>query len=126
MQLFATSSEDQSVKIWNLNNQLVRELSFDDTLCGVCFGTRRGDLLVGFQCHISLVPLVKYLPGPYLEMLSKMHFDNQMTERHVQFDDHLKFWYDPEIVPTLPMELSQRRPLLPPETPPCPWEEVQN
>jgi len=53
-----------------------------------------------------------------------MHFENELTERHVEFDDHLRFWYDPKEVPTLPLELNQRRPLLPPETPPCPFEEV--
>jgi hypothetical protein len=59
-------------------------------------------------------------------MISAMHFENEPSERHVQFDDELQFWYDPKIVTTLPMELSQRRPLLPPEATPCPWEEVKH
>ncbi|EDO39199.1 predicted protein [Nematostella vectensis] len=64
--LFATSSEDMSVRIWDMDNHLIRELNFDDTLCGVCFLNPRGDLLVGFQSHISLVTLTDYLPAPYL------------------------------------------------------------
>lgn len=125
LKLFATSSEDQSIKLWNIKNQLVRELNFDDTLCGVCFANHRGDLLVGFQCHISLVTLTNYLPGTYLDRVSSMHFENDPVERYVQFDDHLQFWYDPKIVPKLPMDLSQRRPLLPPMETPQPWEEVR-
>ncbi|KAL9984788.1 hypothetical protein ACROYT_G007121 [Oculina patagonica] len=113
--LFATSSEDHCVKIWNTDNQLVREMCFDESLCGVCFANSRGDILVGFQSHISLVTILNYLPLPYLEMLSKMHFDNDPFEDHVQFNDLLKFWYDPERVPRMPLEASKRRPLEPPE-----------
>lgn len=107
--LFATSSEDHSVKIWNCDNQLVREMCFDESLCGVCFANSRGDILVGFQSHISLVTILNYLPTSYLEILSKMHFDNDPFEDHVQFDDMLKFWYDPERVPTMPLEATKRR-----------------
>lgn len=124
LKLFATSSEDHSVRLWNTDNQLVRELNFDDTLCGVCFANHRGDLLVGFQCHISLVTLTNYLPVTYLDRVSYMHFENDPVEHYVQFDDHLKFWYYRKLVPTLPMDLSQRRPLLPPVETPQPWEEV--
>ena len=109
LKLFATSSEDQSVKIWNFENQLVRELCFDSTLCGVSFANARGDLLVGFQLHISLVTLTKYLPVRYLERVSQLNFDNDPFEGHVQFDRHLKFWYDPQTVPTVPLDLTKRR-----------------
>ncbi|XP_068741933.1 WD repeat-containing protein 87-like [Montipora capricornis] len=113
--LFATSSEDHCVKIWNSNNQLVREMCFDDSLCGVCFANSRGDILVGFQSHVSLVTILNYLPLSYLEILSKMHFDNDPFEDHVQFDDLLKFWYDPDRVPRMPLKASKRRLLEPPE-----------
>lgn len=115
LRLFATSSEDYSVKIWNSDNQLVREMSFDESLCGVCFANSRGDILVGFQSQISLVTILNYLPLSYLEILSKMHFDNDPFEDHVQFDDLLKFWYDPARVPRMPLEASKQRPLEPPE-----------
>lgn len=113
--LFATSSEDQSVKIWNTDNHLVRELCFDKSLRGVCFANSRGDLLVGFQSHISVVTILNYLPPSYLEILSKMHFNNDPFEEHVQFDDMLKFWYDPERVPRMPLAANKRRSLERPE-----------
>ena len=112
LKLFATSSYDQSVKIWNFDNQLVRELCFDNTLCGVCFANSRGDLLVGFQSHVSLVTLTSYLPLPYLEVLSTMHFANDMMEEPLQFNDYLSFWYDPDRVPTIPLDLAKRRAML--------------
>ena len=70
---------------------------------------------MGFQSHISLVTILNYLPLPYLEILSTMYFDNDHFEDHVHFDDLLKFWYDPEHVPRMPLEASKRRPLEPPE-----------
>lgn len=115
LRLFVTSSEDYSVKIWNCDNQLVREMSFDESLCGVCFANSRGDILVGFQSQISLVTILNYLPLSYLEIVSKMHFDNDPFEDHVQFDDLLKFWYDPARVPRMSLEASKRRPLEPQE-----------
>lgn len=90
-------------------------MCFDESLCGVCFANSRGDILVGFQSHISLVTILNYLPLPYLEILSTMHFDNDQFEDHVQFDDLLKFWYDPERVLRMPLEASKRRLLEPPE-----------
>lgn len=113
--LFATSSEDHSVKIWNTENQLVREMCFDESLRGVCFANSRGDLLVGFQSHISVVTVINYLPPSYLEILSKMHFDNDPLEEHMQFNDMLKFWYDPDRVPKTPLDASKRRSLERPE-----------
>ncbi|XP_048578307.1 uncharacterized protein LOC5510818 isoform X2 [Nematostella vectensis] len=114
--LFATSSEDMSVRIWDMDNHLIRELNFDDTLCGVCFLNPRGDLLVGFQSHISLVTLTDYLPAPYL-------LKDEPIEKHVQFDDHIQYWYDSHRVPTVPMNLDKRRPMLSPDIPLVPWEE---
>nr|XP_006825601.1 PREDICTED: uncharacterized protein LOC100367647 [Saccoglossus kowalevskii] len=54
LRLFATTSCDGSIKIWDTDNQLVRELCLDHTVRGVCFANDRGDLLVGFQNHVSL------------------------------------------------------------------------
>ena len=71
--------------------------------------------MVGFQLHISLVTLTHYLPLLYLGKVSAMHFDNDPFEGHVQFDDHLKFWYDPKVAPTMPLELAKRRAIEAPE-----------
>ena len=90
-------------------------MCFDESLCGVCFANSRGDILVGFQSHISLVTILNYLPLTYLKILSKMHFENDSFEEHVQFDDLLKFWYDPDRIPIMPLKASKRIKLEPPE-----------
>lgn len=70
---------------------------------------------MGFQSHISVVTILNYLPPSYLEILSKMHFNNDPFEEQVQFDDMLKFWYDPERVPRMPLAANKRRSLERPE-----------
>ena len=70
---------------------------------------------MGFQSHISVVTIMNYLPPPYLEILSKMHFDNDPFEEHVQFNDMLKFWYDQERVPRMPLDATKRQKLERPE-----------
>ena len=86
-------------------------MCFDESLCGVCFANSRGDILVGFQSHISLVTILNYLPLSYLEILSRMNFDDDPFEDQVQFDDLLKFWYDPQRVPRMHLEANKRKPL---------------
>lgn len=44
-----------------------------------------------------------------------MHFDNDSFEDHVQFDDLLKFWYDPDRIPIMPLKASERITLEPPD-----------
>ncbi|XP_028408296.1 uncharacterized protein LOC114530891 isoform X2 [Dendronephthya gigantea] len=110
--LFATSSDDWSVKIWNTEAKLLKEICFEESLRGVCFANTRGDLLVGFQSHISIVPLTNYLPLRILEMLSTMEFPDDIFEHHLPFDPMLAFSYDPSSTPCLPLDLGQRRLLL--------------
>ena len=38
-----------------------------------------------------------------------MHFDDDLTEEPLQFNDYLSFWYDPDRVPTMPLDLVKRR-----------------
>ena len=78
----------------------------------MCFANTRGDLLVGFQCHISIVPLTNYLPLQILEMLSTMDFPDDIFENHLPFDRMLAFSYDPLRTPCLPLDLGQRRLML--------------
>ncbi len=90
--LFVTTSRDGRAKIWNSSNQLVSELNLGSSLSSACFATAQGDLLVGFQEHISVVRAGDFLPGVYLEAAGRRgqcdHF-----EEPIPFDSDLKFWY---------------------------------
>lgn len=112
MGLFATSSNDWSVRIWNTEAKLIKEICFDESLRGVCFANEQGDLLVGFQSHISIVTITNYLPLIFLEMLSSMKFPDDVFEDNLPFDRMLSFSYHPDHTPSLPLDLGQRRHVL--------------
>ena len=88
LRLFATSSRDGMVKIWNSTGQLVSELEFGDSLEAVCFSNPRGDLLVGFQKHICVIKAEDYLTSNYVSGV----LCNEVEETPIAFDSELKFW----------------------------------
>ncbi|KAJ3100249.1 WD repeat-containing protein 87 [Phlyctochytrium planicorne] len=93
--LFATSSLDGTVKIWDSNESaLVREIQFNEPLSAVTFCNRRGDLLVGMSDQVALVRLQDYLPSHYLGLLIA-HGDSwvdDVVEYPHKFDSGLDFW----------------------------------
>ncbi|XP_071943717.1 uncharacterized protein [Antedon mediterranea] len=110
--IFATTSDDGLVKIWDTQNNLVRELTFDITLRGVCFANDRGDLLVGFQNHISFVSITSYLPLTYLGSIVEEEFSSDANEEPVPFNHSLELWFDIASLLALPIELVRRKTIL--------------
>ena len=101
LSIFASSSPDGRIKIWNENNQLIRELNFDNTLSGICFANDRGDLLVGFQGNLHYVSITKYLPVKYLRRILELTYTGDQIEFCLPFDPILRFWYDESWVETI-------------------------
>ncbi|KAK7506403.1 hypothetical protein BaRGS_00002515, partial [Batillaria attramentaria] len=67
--IFATASNDRTIKIWSNSNELVRELVLFDPLVDMCFATDFGDLFIAreytivyVRCERILVVDV-YVPG---------------------------------------------------------------
>ena len=98
LSIFASCSEDGCLKIWDVEGCLLRELSFDNTLSGLCFSNNRGDILVGFQGDLHYVAVTEYLPIHYLKRLLCNNFPDDENEYCIPFDPILKFWYDPNRV----------------------------
>ncbi|XP_067323305.1 WD repeat-containing protein 97 [Anolis sagrei] len=65
LKLFASSSRDGSVKIWNMKNQMLRQLKLNTIPEGLAFANHWGDLLVGIERHLYLIHHSKYLPNYY-------------------------------------------------------------
>ncbi|XP_041481235.1 uncharacterized protein LOC121428578 [Lytechinus variegatus] len=107
--LFATTSDDGALKIWDVTNTLVRELWFDDTLRSVCFANARGDLLVGFQNHISHVSISSYLPLSFMELLVEREFEDERVEEPFQFNPDLPLWFNLKTILTFPTDLLMRQ-----------------
>ncbi|TPX75061.1 hypothetical protein CcCBS67573_g03666 [Chytriomyces confervae] len=94
LQLFASSSEDGTAKIWDAEaNGLVREIQFNEIVSSVCFNNPRGDLLVALSSQLILVRVHDYLPNQYLaDLVIKDAWEDDPIESPKQFDSDLDFW----------------------------------
>ncbi|KAI9099874.1 hypothetical protein DFS34DRAFT_511693 [Phlyctochytrium arcticum] len=92
--IFATSSLDGSVKIWDAaENVLIRELQFAEPIATLCFANPRGDLLISLPDQIVLVKLQDYMPIPYLRLLyERGDIPDDVPEDPTLFDSNLDFW----------------------------------
>ncbi|GFO02901.1 WD repeat-containing protein 87 [Plakobranchus ocellatus] len=88
--IFVTCGTDGYVKIWDTNNQLIREMAFGQTVHSVCFANNRGDLLIGFQNRVLLVPIIKYMPQFMLEQMSGRMFVDEEQESPVEISGKKK------------------------------------
>ena len=109
LNLFTTSSKDGHVKVWNEENHLVSEIDFGESLASVCFANSHGDLLVGFQKHISLIQARDYLPEAVINANCRSTLLEDCIEQPMMFDSDLEFWYDSERTPCFPAEQECRR-----------------
>jgi WD40 repeat protein len=93
MRIFATGSDDGSVKIWDLDtNILIREVQFNEHIDCITFANDRGDILVSFGTQIVLVQLQDYLPIEYLIKLIAMQWIDDEIEDSKVFDLSSNFW----------------------------------
>nr|KAG5693101.1 hypothetical protein BaRGS_014051 [Batillaria attramentaria] len=88
MKLFASSSMDGTIHIWNEENKLVRTLRLNAMPNSLGFCSSRGDLLVGIGLHLFHIPWHSYLPKPYLRKMVSMRFATPTTEAALPYDDN--------------------------------------
>ena len=53
LQIIAACTSDRYVRLWDTENNLIRELSFDHDVEEICFANDRGDLLIALQGNFS-------------------------------------------------------------------------
>ncbi|KAI9206126.1 uncharacterized protein BJ171DRAFT_612718 [Polychytrium aggregatum] len=94
LNLFATSSLDGMVKIWDgCESSLLREIQFGEPIYSVCFCNQRGDLLVGMSDQIALIRIQDYLPLQVLKsLLEAGEWIDDIIEAPTKFDSNLDFW----------------------------------
>ncbi len=89
--LFASSSIDGMVKVWDTQNMLVSEMDFGEPVTSVGFANFKGDLLIGIRLHISMILAEDYLPDQYIQIVRDCPFWD-LVENPLPFDPQLKFW----------------------------------
>lgn len=78
LSLFATSSFDGYIKIWNDSSQLVSNINIGMNVTCVCFDDLSLCLLAGFQNHLQIIPPNRYLPQRLVE-------SHQVIETKVEY-----------------------------------------
>ncbi|KAJ3256462.1 hypothetical protein HK103_005460 [Boothiomyces macroporosus] len=94
-QYWASSHQDRTVKVWDRNGVLLREIQFNEDISCLLFANHRGDLLVGLSDQISLVKLQDYMPAHIQRQILTRDYGDDIQEAPITFDQTIDFWvYD--------------------------------
>nr|XP_014344404.1 PREDICTED: uncharacterized protein LOC102354946 isoform X2 [Latimeria chalumnae] len=77
-----------SLKLFMSCGTLLVDITLDDTVSSACFLNRRGDILVGFQNHIFMIPVTKVLPSTENDIAE---LDLSITESFIFEDRAIKY-----------------------------------
>ncbi|XP_041375422.1 WD repeat-containing protein 97-like isoform X3 [Gigantopelta aegis] len=89
MKLFATSSLDGTIRIWNETNNLVRVLKLDIVPYSIGFCSKRGDILLGAGDHLFIIPYSAYMPRAFTFKMMSMTFSEDGPEEPLPYNDDL-------------------------------------
>ncbi|ESO96594.1 hypothetical protein LOTGIDRAFT_239301 [Lottia gigantea] len=89
MRLFATSSQDGTVRIWNQTNNLIRVLKLNVIPHSIGFCSNKGDLLVGLGRHLFRIPHSSYMPKAYRFKMVTMKFKKETEEEPLPYNENL-------------------------------------
>eukprot|EP01135_Chromosphaera_perkinsii_P000052 Nk52_evm3s24 gene=Nk52_evmTU3s24 len=92
LHIYLTSSKDGTIKIWDAENSLIREMQLGTPVTAARFANSRGDILVGVQKHLNIIPVDYYLPAHYLTRLEILDIEDDIHESGITFDPGLEFW----------------------------------
>ncbi|XP_059170361.1 WD repeat-containing protein 97-like isoform X2 [Physella acuta] len=88
MKIYASSSMDGTIHIWNHNNVLIRLLKINTIPHSVAFCSSKGDLLVGVNNHLYFISHTKYLPRSYRRKQVCMKFLPTKTEEPIEYSEN--------------------------------------
>lgn len=89
LKVFASSSRDGTIRIWNSFNVLIRYLKLNAEPKSIQFCSERGDLLVGLGKNIHRIEHENYIPQAYIFKMVCMQFDDQIEEHPKPYDTSL-------------------------------------
>ncbi|XP_038077425.1 WD repeat-containing protein 97-like isoform X3 [Patiria miniata] len=87
MGVFASSSTDGTIKIWDEDNTLIRSIKLNAEALSLNFYSQKGDLLVGIGNHIHRIDHASYMPRMYLRKMVSMVFPDVPTETPIPLDE---------------------------------------
>ncbi|XP_065827477.1 uncharacterized protein [Oscarella lobularis] len=79
--IFATCSVDGTVRVWNDEGKLLREIQLNAIPEAVAFSSARGSLVVSIEGQLYNIDFRKFLPKSYLQRMVSMRFASVPFER---------------------------------------------
>ena len=92
LHLYLTSSTDGTIKVWDTDNSLIREMNIGIPITSASFLNAKGDILLGVHKHLSIIPFTHYLPINYLSRFLGLEIEDDKHEPGIHFDTTLEFW----------------------------------
>ncbi|XP_022106675.1 WD repeat-containing protein 97-like isoform X2 [Acanthaster planci] len=86
MGVFASSSTDGTIKIWDEDNKLIKSIKLNAEALSLSFCSQKGDLLVGIGNHIHRIDHASYMPRMYLRKMVSMVFPEIPSETPIPLD----------------------------------------
>ncbi|KAK3744458.1 hypothetical protein QZH41_012879 [Actinostola sp. cb2023] len=96
MRLFASSSADGSVRIWDESNHLLRVIALNAVPSSLCFCSQKGDLFIGIGNHIHKIEYATYMPHSYIFRMVAMEFQRPVSEHPLPIDPEVKVKLSPD------------------------------
>lgn len=92
LKLWVTLSSGGTVKVWDHDCRLIREMLFSERICAVGIANCRGDLLVGLDREIRAIPVQYYLPQRMLSNLLALNVEDDLEEDVMPYSKTVPFW----------------------------------
>jgi WD40 repeat protein len=102
--LFATSCSNGLIKVWNRYCQLLSNINLGSCISSICFTHINCDIIFGYQNQLFKIQSHCYLPRYFLDQIkTDLQYSSNEIEAAFPFQSKLKFWYDCQRVPTIPV-----------------------
>ncbi|KAI9102055.1 hypothetical protein DFS34DRAFT_647837 [Phlyctochytrium arcticum] len=90
--LFVTASKDATIRVWDTQNALVREIQFQENIHSLAVANAKGDLVIGIQNRVDIIRHYSYLPPGYMQAVQKLELAPIIAEPPIPFDDARTNW----------------------------------
>ncbi|TPX40106.1 hypothetical protein SeMB42_g06140, partial [Synchytrium endobioticum] len=87
-----SADDDGAVRVWDSDGSMVRDIQIGCCSKAMCFANERGDLLIGTELGIAIVPCQEYMPSHLLKRVLETNPKDDSIETLCPFDEHMNIW----------------------------------
>ncbi|KAG4101856.1 WD40 repeat-like protein [Neocallimastix lanati (nom. inval.)] len=92
LEIFISVNTDKTLRVWDKNKALIKEIQFFDSVYSIAFLNLKGDILVGLEYQIDIIKAKDYLPLNFLQKLLTYDITDDLQEAPISFNETIDFW----------------------------------